>query len=113
MQSRTRFSTVAWRTRMPSSSRPTCSSTVPFFCAEALLPPQADSPDSAASPQSNPTTAPLLLPTGCPLLLPLTAPGGGGACVVVADDHEVAGREVTAERRDRHQALGRQPRFDG
>src|SRR5581483_1034098 len=108
MQSRTRFSTVAWRTRIPSSSRPTCSSTVPWLLADALPPPQADSVASAASPTAT-TINPLLLRTGCPLRrrLPLAALGGG-ACVVLADDHEVAGPEVAADRRDRHQALGRQ-----
>src|SRR5213593_3167843 len=120
MQSRTRFSTLAWRTLMPSSSRPTCSSTVPFFCADALPPPQADSVASAASPQAtsaNPTRPPRpgvrgcppelrFLPTACPLrLLPLAAVGGGGARVVVTDHHEIARPEVAAHRCDRHQTL--------
>src|SRR5690242_15970419 len=100
MQSRTRFSTVAWRTRMPSSSRPTCSSTVPWLLAEAFPPPQADSVASAASPTAT-RIRPLLLRTGCPLgrRLPLAALGRG-ICVVLAHDHEVAGPELATDRRD-------------
>src|SRR5688572_19341146 len=103
MQSRTRFSALACRRRIPSSPRPSCSSSgASLLAASALLPPQPANPASA---QASPTAInPLLLlpPTCCSLPVLSVGP----------DDHEVTGSQLPFDGADGHQPLGREARLD-
>src|SRR5687768_6225920 len=104
MQSRTEFSALACRRRIPSSPRPSCSSSgTSLLAASAVSPPQPANPASA---QASPTAInPLLLlpPTTC-CSLPIFC--------VRPDDHEVTGSQLPFDGADGYQPLGRESRLD-